>query len=526
MRIEKILGQEFDEYHPQKDLSGIPLHFRLQDNLSDIKRNLGEVNDLLIRQMDLKGANGVRVAIVGIDGLINTERAQHFIIHVMAIDLSLVDNGSEDRHQRIFDTIFNSRISMLDAKISENMGDLYTNLMSGHVLVLLDQVRAFMYFDCKGWQMRGISEPTVEKSLRGPKDCFVETIRVNTATLRRRIKDPRLRFDAHVVGRIARTDIFVAYIEGITNPKYVEIANNRLERIDVDGIANTGELIQYMEDKHFTIFPRVFSTERPDKVSAALLEGQVAIMMDGSPFVILAPFYLTGVFQSVDDYYNPPLFSTLKRMLRYLAFIVIILAPAFYVAVSTFHQEMIPTAFLVIMMSQRESNPFSTFFEMLLIYLLFEIMREASLRKPDAVGNSMSIVGSLIIGQTIVEAGLVSYAAIIIGSIMTLLTYVLGETTISTANRILTLIFMVVSAWLGFYGLTIGIIIFLIHISSLTTFEEPYMTSMSPFSLKSQEDQIVKLPSRLMKFRPLVYHSRNKTRKNLGNERGVRSNDN
>lgn len=508
------LEDSFNVSHPLNPKAS-PLHFKLADNLKEIRRTLGDVNDLLVRELEVKGADGIRVAVLGIDGLINTELAQQFIVRVMAIDMSMVAEASSKKHEDVFQAIYGSRISMMDASTGKTFEDLYTNLLNGHVLVLIDEVKELMIFDCKGWQMRSISEPNVEKSLRGPKDCFVETIRINTATLRRRIRDPRLRFDTHVIGRVSKTDVFVAYIEGITDEKYVQIANHRLENLDIDGIQNAAQLMQYIEDKHITIIPRLFETERPDKVASGLMEGQIAIFVDGSPFVVLAPSYFTGAFQSVDDYYNQPLFASLKRFMRYACYFLVILAPAFYIAASTFHQEMIPTAFLIIMMNQRESNPFSTFFEMFLIILLFEIMREASLRKPDAIGNSMSIVGSLIIGQSLVEAGVVSYAAIIIGSITTLATYVLAHTRISESNRILTLAFMIIGGWLGFYGLTVGFIVLIIHICSLTTFQEPFLMTAAPFKLVGQKDQLVRMPFNWMKYRPGSFRSANRVRQNL-----------
>ncbi|MCL1950080.1 MAG: spore germination protein [Turicibacter sp.] len=514
MGIFKDFKETLDEYHPIKENS-TPLNYKLDDNLEEIKRTLGNVNDLLCRELKLKGAGGVKVAVLGIDGLINSDLAQHYIIHVMAVDLSMVEEDSLVKNQDAFDAIFNSRISMIDAKTSKLKEDLYRNLLNGHVIVLVDGVCSFMMFDCKGWQTRSIGEPDVESSLRGPKDCFVETIRFNTATLRRRLKDPRLRFDTHIIGRSSKTDVFVAYIEGLTNEKFVQIANQRLEELDVDGIQNTAQLMQYIEDQHHTIIPRLFETERPDMVVSGMLAGQVAIFVDGSPFVVLTPFFFTGIFSTMDDYYNHPLFASLKRVMRYICALIVILAPAFYVSVSTFHQEMIPTAFLIIMMNQRESNPFSTFFEMFLVYALFEIMREASLRKPNALGNAMSIVGSLIVGQSLVEAGLVSYAAIIIGSITTLTTYVLAHTRISEATRILTLVFMIIGGWLGFYGITVGFIVLIIHLCSLTTFGEPFMSSLAPMNLMDQVDQILRLPLRWMKQRPFAFDSHNRVRQNL-----------
>lgn len=494
----------------------VDLRRNLDENLADMRRVLGDTNDLMIRELELKGVGGIQAALIGIDGLIDSFTAQTLIAHVMAVDLSIItEDQMEKDYQKAFDLLFKSRISMMDASQSDDFNVLYANLLNGHVIVLMDQVVSGMIFDCKGWQMRSISEPNVEKSLRGPKDSFVETIRINTATLRRRIRDPRLRFDAYQVGRITKTDVFVAYIEGLTNPRYIQLAKERLENFDVDGIVGVTQLLRVLEDAHHTIFPRLIETERPDRAASALMEGQIAVLVDGNPFVILGPFFFTGSFSSVDDYYNEPLFATLKRIMRYAAFFFVILGPGLYIAVATFHQEMIPLSLLIIFINQRSALPFSTFVEMCLVFVIFEIIREASLRKPTAVGDAMTMVGSLIIGQAIVEVGLVSYVAIIIGAVTTLASYLLSTTRINTSTRILTFLFMFTGSWLGFYGITLGFIMLVLHLCSLTSFEEPYMAPLAPFNLRDQKDQVARMPFSWMKYRPKIFKTKNVVRSEL-----------
>ena len=490
------------------------LYPELEQNLSTIKEALGNANDLLIRQLRLAGENNIGAAVLGIDGLIDANQAEQFIVHVLAIDLSLVDD-TNNRSYGVFQSIFESRISMIDAKCGQSFQDLYTNLLNGHVIVLIDGVDQFMMFDCKGWQMRSISEPQTEQSVYGPKDCFVETIRVNTATLRRRIKDHRLRFDAHVVGKVTQTDVFVAYIDGVTDPKLVETVNKRIESIDIDGFVDSSELMQLIEDHHITIFPRLHQSERPDKVSAALMQGGIVILFDGSPFVTIGPAYFATMFQATDDYYSRPLIATLMRILRYASFFMVILVPGLYVAISTFHQEMIPTVLLITIINQRSANPFPTYIETLVILVLFEVIREASIRTPSVVGNSMTIVGSLIIGQTIVQAGLVSYMVIIIVSITSIAAFILSSSRLNNATRILTFIFLFLGATFGLYGITIGFILLILHLCSLTTLDQPYLASMAPFNLHDQEDQFLRLPLSWMKYRPRIFKTRNKIRHNL-----------
>ena len=486
----------------------------LNQNVNQIKTDFGSINDLMIREIKLQNKQQTKAAILGIDGLINATDAQDFIIRLMTTPLP---EDLPDAATGIFDFLLDSWISMFDAKQGDLTTDLYDNLLNGHIIVLIDGDVRFMMFDCKGWQSRSVGMPVTEKSLWGPKDSFVETIRFNTAMLRRRLRDPRLRFDAHSVGKMTKTDVFVAHIEGLTNPEFVKIANERIKAIDIDTITNAYELIGLIEDKHHTLLPRLIETERPDRVMKALSEGQVAIFVDGSPYAILGPFYFTSAFSAIDDYYNHPVLATVKRTMRYLAFFIIILIPGLYIALSTFHQEMIPTSLLITIINQRSANPFSTFVEVLIVIVLFEIIREASLRKPDTIGDSMTIVGSLIIGTTIVESGLVSYAAIIVGSITTISSFLLSNSRINIAARLYKFVFMIIGATLGFYGMTLAFIILITHLVSLTSFNQAYLAPMAPFNLSDQKDQLFKLPIWRMKKRPKIFRALDPIRSNLEN---------
>jgi len=496
-------------------MDNLKIDLALAVNLKKLKADFGAANDLLIREITLQDACQTRVAMVGIDGLINATDAQDFVLKLMTAEFAA---DTPTGAQAVFAFLYNSWLSMLSADTGDTVATLYDNILNGHIIVLVDGVARFMMFDCKGWQSRSVNIPQTEKSLWGPKDSFVETIRYNTAMLRRRLRDPRLRFDAHQIGRRSKTDVFVAHIEGLTNPEYVQIANERIKAIDIDSITNAYELITLIEDKHHTLLPRLIETERPDRVMKALTEGQVAIFVDGSPFAILGPFHLTSAFSAIDDYYNHPLLATFKRCLRYLAFFAVILIPGFYIALSTFHQEMIPTPLLITIISQRSANPFSTFVEILIVTMLFEIIREASLRKPDAIGDSMTIVGSLIIGTTIVESGLVSYAAIIVGSITTISSFLLSSSRINIAARLYKFLFMMIGASFGFYGITLGFIILVTHLASLTSFNQAYLAPMAPFNLADQKDQLIKLPLQWMKKRPKIFGALDDTRANLKGE--------
>lgn len=518
MDIFRVFKGKKDTHEPKQQSKPIPLFKQIEKNTEKIKQDFGNANDLIIREFELKGVKRLKGIVLGIDGLIDSKQAEEFIVRVLMIDLSLVDNWEAENYPlKSFDTIYQSRISMMSASRGEDYQSLYDDLLTGKIIVMLDGVAQFMSFACNGWQMRSIPEPETEMGIRGPQDAFIETIRVNTALIRRRIKDPRLRFDTYKVGKISQTDVFVTYLDGVVNPEFVQVAKERIEALDISCITDSSQLMQLIEDHSWTIFPRLIETERPDKVVATIVQGGVVILVDNTPFQILAPSYFVMNFQTTDDYYNRPIIATITRLLRYLAFLIVILVPGLYVAVSTYHQEMIPTVLLITIINQRSANPFPTVVETLIIMLLFEILREASVRKPKAIGDSMTIVGSLIIGQTIVQAGLVSSMVIIIGSLTAIASFILSNTRLNNAVRILSFIFIILgNAW-GLYGITLGFIAVIMHLCSLTTFNQPYMAPIAPFNLHDQEDQFIRLPLYSMKYRPTVFKSKDRVRQNLKN---------
>lgn len=515
MDIFSVFKGKKNTKEPTPQPEKISLFKQIDKNTETIKKDLGNANDLIIREFELKGAAGIKGILVGIDGLIDANQAEDFIVKVLMIDLSIIGGSEQERPKQIFDSIYQSRISMMSAALGEDFNSLYSKLLTGQIIVILDGVTEFMAFDCKGWQMRSITEPQTEIATRGPKDSFIETIRVNTAMVRRHIKDPRLRFDTYQVGRQSKTDVFVVYLDGVVNPEFVKIAKERIEAIDIGCITDSSQLMELIEDHHWTIFPRLMETERPDKVTAAIVHGAIAIMVDNTPFQIIAPSYFPMMFQAADDYYSRPVIASLERLIRYLAFLIVILLPGLYIAISTFHQEMIPTVLLVTIIDQRSANPFPTIVETLIIMSLFEILREASVRKPKAIGDSMTIVGSLIIGQTLVQAGLVSSMVIIIGSLTAISSFILSNLRLNNALRILTFIFMFLGATFGLYGITLGFLAMIIHLCSLTTFNQPYMAPIAPFNLHDQEDQFVRLPLSWMKYRPKIFRPQDKVQHNL-----------
>lgn len=312
--------------------------------------------------------------------------------------------------------------------------------------------------------------------------------------IRRYIKNPNLWVEKMKKGSVTNTDIALMYIQGICDEKVLKEVKQRLEKIDIDSILESGYIEQLIEDETFTTFPTMYHTERPDVVAGNLLEGRFAIIVDGTPFVLIAPALFVQFFQSVEDYYSRFDIATSIRILRVLVFFISLVAPAVYVAATTFHQEMIPTQLLVVIAAQREIVPFPAVVEALTMEVAFEILREAGVRLPRVVGSAVSIVGALVIGQAAVQAGIVSPAMVIIVALTAIASFATPAFAMAISARLIRFIFIIASAVMGFYGLILGIIMMFVHLCSLRSFGVPYMSPLAPFSSQGVKDALFRVP--------------------------------
>jgi spore germination protein KA len=357
-----------------------------------------------------------------------------------------------------------------------------------------------LVINAKGWEKRGVDEPSSEAVIRGPRESFIESLRTNTSLIRRKIKNPDLTFEIMTIGKRTKTNVSLAYIKGIAAPELIETVRNRMSAINTDSILESGYIEQYIEDAPSSIFATLGYTEKPDVAAAKLLEGRVAILVDGTPFVLTAPALFIESFQTAEDYYFRPYFATLLRIIRMIAFFLTVLAPALYVAITTYHQELIPTDLLFTMANAREGIPFPAFVESLVMIITFEILREAGIRLPRPVGQALSIVGALVIGQSAVSAGIIGAPMVIVVSIQAVSGFVIPNLAESAA--VLRLIYLLLSAAFGGYGITIGALGTLVHMASLESFGYPYLSPIAPFDTEDLKDTAIRVPLWLMISRP------------------------
>ena|SRR5690625_872803 len=493
-------------------LSKIPINKSLEQNKKFIKERLGNSADIIVRELKVGSTPKTTVAVFYTDGLSDIVSVQKFIMESLLFEFNEVENdksNNKEKSEPLLEQLKNFVLTVGELKEVTDFEDLLTNLLSGNVILLLDGYVVGFVIGLQQWDNRGVTETSSESVVRGPKESFSESIRTNTALIRRKIKHPNLWMENRVIGSVTKTDVALMYIEGIVDDDLLKEVRSRLDRIDIDGIFESSYIEELIQDEAITPFPTLYNSERPDVIAAGILEGRVAILVDGTPFVLLAPTLFIQLFQAAEDYYSRSGVSSALRLLRYFCFLIAFLAPSLYVAVTTFHQEMIPSELLFSLLAQREQIPFPAVLEVLLMEVAFEILREASLRMPKAIGSALSIVGTLVIGQAAVEAGLVSAALIIVVSTTAIASFVFPANDLSIATRILRFPLIIMAASFGLFGMVIGVVILIIHLCSLRSFGVPYMSSLAPYIKEDHKDVFVRFPFWLMKTRPKLIGQNN-----------------
>lgn len=482
----------------------------LYENFEQVKKTLGNSTDLVTREIFIGNFWNIKAGIIYTEGMADKKIINNFILESLMLDeRKTVLNPKNSRLKDPPTLLKEFALTIGDIKDITDFETLYLSVLSGDTVILIDGHAQGIATGTKGWEDRGITEPSSQTVVRGPREGFSETLRTNTAAVRRKIKDHNLWLETKQIGRITKTDVAMMHIKGIANEKVIEEVRTRLDRIDVDGILESGNIEELIQDETYTPFPTIYHTERPDVVAAGLLEGRVAILVDGTPFVLLVPALFTQFYQAAEDYYQRADIGSLLRLLRFFSFFVALLAPSLYIAVITFHQDMIPTQFLISLAAQREGIPFPAFVEALLMEVIFEILREAGVRMPRAVGQAVSIVGALVIGQAAVEAGIISAAMVIVVSTTAIANFLFPAFNMAFSIRILRFLFMGFAATFGLFGITVGLIGLVLHLCSLRSFGVPYMTPMAPFILADQKDTLFRLPLWGLFSRPRLISQKN-----------------
>lgn len=485
------------------DEPALPVFKSLEKNLEEVQHKLGNSTDIVVRRFVMGKENNHPGVLIYVDGLVDKDMVHEQVLKPLIYSTDPTDLIMHGFLKNTFKKLENTGILVADTREEKCINKALENVLEGQTLVILDKIPSAWILDTRGWQSRAIQESTENPIIRGPKESFVETLRLNTAMLRRRIHSPDLRIEERVIGKVTKTAVAVCYIEGIVDPDVVKETYRRLNKIEIDGVLDTGYLEEFMQDHPFTPFPLMAHTDRPDKVAANMLEGRVAIIVDGSPAVLTAPSVLMEFLQASEDYYERFIVSTLLRWIRILAMFISLTFPALYVGVVGYHVETLPPSLMVSIAAGREGTPFPVVVEAFLIGASFEILREAGLRLPKQVGQAVSIVGVLIIGQAAVEADLFSPIMVIVAAFTAITSFTIPNYSFASAFIPLRLILLITASLFGVFGIMVGIIAIVVHLAGLRSFGVPYLAPITPARLAGIMDTLVRVPWWFMHTRPV-----------------------
>ena len=468
----------------------------------EVKRLFGNSSDL--DMTPIYNSEHIRLTAIYIDVLADKRSLDSLSIEISQLACNIENNSSSTKDKES-DQSFQVLKSIIPSFRKFTSGNdfncLCNEIVSGNTVLLMDGCDKFISVSTLKPQGRSVQEPTSQSTVRGPKNAFIEESNVNIALIRQRIRTNLLRCEQMTIGAVAHTKISLMYIEGIAKPEIINEIRRRLSTIRIDGILDSGYIVELIKDDRYSIFPTILNSEKPDSVCSDLLNGKVAILVDGSAYVLTAPALFFDFLHASDDYYHNFIFASFVRLLRLISLCLTLFVPATYVALLTFHHEMIPTKLLINIASQREGVPFPALVEVIIMESVFEILREASIRIPRVIGPAISIAGALVLGQAVVEASIVSAAVVIVVSVTAIASFTIPNYSLSNSIRVLRFVFILVAAPFGLYGIFMGVIVLILHLCKLKSIGVPYMTPIAPLTKYVPNNTIVRYPLWWIKYR-------------------------
>lgn len=482
---------------------------KLELTSKNIINILGENSDFTLRQIKIRNNPVLETTLIYIEGMVEQVTISDFVIK------PLMQQEQFDaciNQQEAVKLIFDGNVYFTTIKRREKIENLLNDILTGSAALIFDSINLAVTFEAKGFEKRSISEPTGENVFKGGKDCFVETIRVNTATCRRKIKSPNLVIEETIVGKQSKTPVAIIYLKNIADKLLVMEVKKRLDSINIDRAITSGYIEELLIDNKNSAFPQVLYTERPDKFCSNISDGRVGVIIDGLPVTYIVPATLIMFLQAPEDYAQQYIISSIIRYIRYTAMFVTLLLPSFYVSITTFHLEMIPTELAVSIASSKEGVPFPMPIEIFIMLAAFELLVEAGLRLPKTIGQAVSIVGAVVVGQSAVQAKLISPATVVIIALTAIAGFSMPNQDFSNALRLWRLILFLLGSFIGIFGLTSGLILLIFHWCQMETYGVPYLSPIVSDGNKPLQDTLFRYPLSKMKYRPKELKVINKKR--------------
>lgn len=477
-----------------------------KDITNDISQNLKyieskyntEINsDIMLRKFSLTAKNKTfKAFLLYIDGMVNSDLINRFILNPLMLrnDSNTFDGNLKQETNspqpienisikkfNLESYIYSNLMPQNSLEKVTNFKDTFSGVNSGNCILFVDTINVAFDIDVKGFKQRSVEAPNNEVIIKGPQEAFVENLRTNTSLLRRIINNENLIIENMVIGDISKTKLAICYMNNIANPKLVNEVKYRLNNLELDSIFSSGQLEQLIEDNDYYGIPSLISTERPDKSATFLMQGRVIILMNGTPYATIAPAVLIDFLSSPEDSNLKVIFANFLKLIRLFAYFITLLAPAFFIAITGFHQELIPTELLLSIFASRENVPFPIIFELLLMEISFELIRESSLRVPGPVGSTLGIVGALILGDAAVSAHIVSPILIIVVAITGLSSFAIPDFSFSFHLRVYRFLFIFLGYISGFLGIGLGLFLYISMLCSIKSFGVNFTAPFSPY---------------------------------------------
>ncbi|MBH1941387.1 spore germination protein [Mobilitalea sibirica] len=475
-------------------------------NSSLIKELFSQSNDVLVRPIKIN-QNNIIIHMFCVDGLINQALLDEALLRSLKIDPYLAECRTE---RELMDYLLGGGAYHVFTKEEKDYNLLLKYVLSGMVAFLFDAEQKAIVYDIRMFEKRSVSEPQEEGVVKGAKDSFIEVMRMNTALIRRRIRSEYLVAENLSAGRISKTDMALLYISNIADINTVNRIRDTINKIDIDSISTPAFIEEYLIENKNSIFPQIMYTQRPDRVAANLSDGRIALVVDGLPFVYLLPCQLPMLLQSPEDYANHYLLGSSLRIIRYLAMIVTIFLPAFYIAATTYQNQMLPVQLALSVQAAKQNVPFSSASEIIGLLIAFEVLIEAGLRLPKAIGTALSILGGIVVGQSAVAANLVSPAVVVIIALSGIAGFVMPNQDLSNGIRLIRFLMAILAAFSGFFGLAIGLILIITHLCSLDNYGVAYLSPFVDVEGRNQKDTLFRFPIRFFLRRPEDIAKKNK----------------
>lgn len=461
----------------------------LLENIAEIQKIFSETPDLIVKNFVIKQTK-CQASLVYLSGLTDTKT-----IHNHVLSPLLFEANKEDKDFKI-------HVSIGGVKENNSWQDIESAILQGNSVLFIDKQNKASIFDTQGWPQRGIEDSTNESSLRGEHVSFSETGSTNIALIRRHIPNRELKMKEMTVGARGNMKLTIMYLADVANPEVLKELVDRINKLDVDSILNAASLAEYIEDNPYSPFPQLFLTERPDFAAAEILQGRIVTVVDRSPNVLIGPATFETFFKSMDDYSARWIITSFIRIMRYFGFFAAIFLPATYIAIIAFHFEIVPLKLLLSIAVSRERVPFPPFIEAIIMEITLEMLREAGIRLPVKIGQTVGIVGGIVIGQAAVAAGIVSNIMVIVVALTAIASFIIPNYDMGASIRMLRFPMMIAAAVFGFVGLTVGLMTLIAHFIALKSLGTPYGSPIAPLRFPDWKDLFIRFPAWSIVKRP------------------------